>query len=125
MAARLENILEPGGIAISRTVHDQIRGNNIAGPVAVYALGAGSVRKLDAETACKPAGREISRVYYVAAAAMAAVFIALMWFTCTHLAAQSLVRGTTIQGATVAVLPFDIRPATRLRSASLMASANS
>jgi adenylate cyclase len=65
VAARLETLSEPGGIAISRTVRDQIRDRlpfvfadagehevkNIARPVRVYALSAEAVDKLDADIA--------------------------------------------------------------------------
>ena len=63
VAARLETLCEPGGIAISRAVREQIRDRlpiafvdagehevkNIARPVRVYALSAEAVGKLDAE----------------------------------------------------------------------------
>ena len=120
IAARLESLSEPGGIAISRTVRDQIRDRlpiafvdagehevkNIARPVRVYALSAEAVGKLDAETASKASERRPSRLQ-VAVAGVAAAIAAVARFAYPHLSAPSLVRVTTIQGPTVAVLPFD------------------
>ena len=120
IAARLEGLSEPGGIAISRTVRDQIRDRlpiafvdagehevkNIARPVRVYALSAEAVGKLDAETASKASERRLGRLQ-VAAAGAAAAIAAVARFAYPHLSAPSLVRVTSIQGPTVAVLPFD------------------
>jgi adenylate cyclase len=73
IAARLEGLSEPGGIAISRTVHDRIRDRlpvvfadagehevkNIARPVSVFALSAEAVGKLDAEVPAVPSIRRV------------------------------------------------------------------
>jgi adenylate cyclase len=70
VAARLETLSEPGGLAISRTVHDHVNDRlpfvftdagehevkNIARPVRVYALSADAVGKLDAGTALETRG---------------------------------------------------------------------
>jgi adenylate cyclase len=68
VAARLETLCEPGGVAISRAVREQIRDRlpiafldagehevkNIARPVRVYALSAETVGKLGAEAVSGP-----------------------------------------------------------------------
>ena len=120
IAARLETLSEPGGIAISRTVHDQIRDRlpvsfvdagehevkNIARPVSVFALGAEAVSRLDAETPSKPA-ETWPRWVYAATGAVRRI-AGLAWFAYTHLTVPPPIRATTtIQGPTVAVLPFD------------------
>ena len=121
IAARLETLSEPGGVAISRTLHDQIRDRlpvsfvdagehevkNIARPVSVFALGAEAVSRLDAETPSKPAEAWPRRVYAVIGAVVAAGIAGLAWFAYTHLTVPPPIRATTIQGPTVAVLPFD------------------
>jgi len=120
IAARLEALSEPGGIAISRTVHDQIRDRlpiafvdagehevkNIARPVHVYAMSAEVVGKLDAETASKPPERRLGWLRF-AAAGVAAIIPVFAWFAYPYLSAPTLVRATSIQGPAVAVLPFD------------------
>ena len=120
VAARLETLCEPGGVAISRAVREQIRDRlpiafvdagehevkNIARPVRVYALSAAAVGKLDAEILSEAPQRRPSWLH-VAVAAVAVAIAGLAWFAYTHLTAPSLARATTIQGPTVAVLPFD------------------
>ncbi len=120
VAARLETLCEPGGIAISRAVREQIRDRlpivfvdagehevkNIARPVRVYALSAEAVGKLDAESVSEAPRRRPSWLH-VAVAAVAVAIAGLAWFAYTHLTAPSLARATTIQGPIVAVLPFD------------------
>jgi adenylate cyclase len=120
IAARLEALSEPGGIAISRTVRDQIRDRlpivfvdagehevkNIARPVRVYALSAGAVGKLDAESLSEAPQRRPSWLH-VAVFVVAVASAGLAWFVYNHLPAPSSVGATTVQGPTVAVLPFD------------------
>jgi adenylate cyclase len=86
IAARLEGLSEPGGIAISRTVHDQIRDRlpiafvdagehevkNIARPVPVYALGAEAVSNLDPKTPSTTPSWRPSRLHIAAATAAVA-----------------------------------------------------
>jgi adenylate cyclase len=98
IAARLENLADPGGICISRTVREQIRDRlalpfedggeqrvkNIARPIRVYALSADAVAALPEAEA--PAAPRPSRRYYarriVAAVAVAGVLIIAggMWW---------------------------------------------
>jgi TolB-like protein/class 3 adenylate cyclase len=91
IAARLENLAEPGGICISTTVREQIRDRlalpfedggeqqvkNIARPIRVYALSADAVAALpraEASAAPRPAIRLYQR-RNIAAAAVAGVLI--------------------------------------------------
>ncbi len=69
IAARLEGICEPGGVLISGTAYDHVRGRidadfvdlgekplkNIARPVRVYALGVGEIARASASTPPTPA----------------------------------------------------------------------
>ncbi len=69
IAARLEGICEPGGVCISGSAYDQVRGRidacfadlgertlkNIAQPVRVYALGVGEIARASASTPPRPA----------------------------------------------------------------------
>ena len=91
IAARLENLADPGGICISRTVREQIRDRlalpfedggeqsvkNIARPIRVYALSADAVAALP--KAAVPAAPRPARLRYarrdVAAVALAGVLI--------------------------------------------------
>jgi adenylate cyclase len=122
VAARLETLSEPGGIAISRTVHDQIRDRlplafadagehevkNIARPVRVYALSAEAVGKLDANIASGTAPEpQRARWLYPVVGAGALAIAALAWFAYPRLTALPLAKATSIQGPSVAVLPFD------------------
>jgi adenylate cyclase len=93
IAARLENLADPGGICISRTVREQIRDRlalpfedggeqsvkNIARPIRVYALSGDAVAALpkaepELPAAPRPAGPRYPR-RQVAALAMAGVLI--------------------------------------------------
>jgi adenylate cyclase len=98
IAARLENLADPGGICISRTVREQIRDRlalsfedggeqsvkNIARPIRVYTLSADAVAALpeaEAPAAPRPARRYYAR-RIVAAVAVAGVLIIAggMWW---------------------------------------------
>src|SRR5712691_10235640 len=85
IAARLENLADPGGICISRTIWEQVRDRlalpfedggeqsvkNIARPIRVYALSADAVAalpKAEVSATSRPAGRHYSRRNVAAAA---------------------------------------------------------
>ena len=91
IAARLENLADPGGICISRTVREQIRDRlalpfedageqsvrNIARPIRVYALAAAAITalpKIEVPEAPRPAARHNAR-RYITAVALAGVLI--------------------------------------------------
>src|ERR1700738_4824116 len=91
IAARLENLADPGGICISRTIREQIRDRlalpfedggeqsvkNIARPIRVYVLSADAVAalpKAEAPAAPRPAGPAYAR-RQIAAVALAGVLM--------------------------------------------------
>jgi len=92
IAARLENLADPGGICISQAMREQIRDRldlpfadggeqsvkNIARPIRVYALSADAVAalpKAEAPAASRPAGRHYSRRNIAAVALAGALMI--------------------------------------------------
>ena len=98
IAARLETLAEPGGICISRAVHEQIRDRlalpladggeqnvrNIARPIRVYALSANAVAalpKAEAPASPQPA-RQLYQPQNIAAVALAGMLIVAggMWW---------------------------------------------
>ena len=109
VAARLENIAEPGGICISEDVYRQIRDKlgvpcrdlgakelkNIARPVHVYAIDLGSRRA--------PWRRRLS--FRLRPVLLLAVVLALV-AAAVPLAWQRLVKPVEVPAATLAVLPF-------------------
>ncbi len=90
IAARLENLADPGGICISRAVQEQIRDRlalpfadggeqsvkNIARPIRVYALSADAVAALPkAEVVASRPARQLYQRRNIAAVAVAGVLI--------------------------------------------------
>jgi adenylate cyclase len=102
VAARLETLCEPGGIAISRTVRDQIRDKlpfifadagehevkNIARPVRVYALTAAAIEALpEAQLMGSPQsiGRHsVASIPVIAIAALASLIVLAGGFWWVH-----------------------------------------
>jgi adenylate cyclase len=90
VAARLENVSEPGGVCLSRSVHDQVCDKlpyrfedagehplkNIARPVRVFALSAGAVATL-ANVEPPPSPTHLNRIRVTAICAMAACVMAV------------------------------------------------
>jgi adenylate cyclase len=98
IAARLEGICEPGGVCISGSAYDHVRGRidaefvdlgdkalkNIAQPIRAYALGAGEVAHATASTPMQPAAPNKRRALAPLAAVLAALLVlvagAAWWF---------------------------------------------
>jgi adenylate cyclase len=90
VAARMESLAEPGGICVSGTVHDQIRGKlpypfedlgeqnvkNIALPIRVYALRPEAIADLPATSVPAAAPRRRPGALPAIAAAVVAVLVA-------------------------------------------------
>ena len=136
IAARLETLADPGGICISRSVHEQIRDRlalpfenggeqsvkNIARPIRAYSLSADAVAALP--KAEVPAAPQRARPLYarrgVAALALAGLVIiagGLWWLwpspkaPSATVAAQSLEKGGGSGGAIGGAAPVDRGPA--------------
>jgi adenylate cyclase len=123
VAARLENLSEPGGMCISRTVRDHVRDKltfafadlgeqtvkNIARPVRVYGLGATGVAALPESTAPSSSPRRRTAVWLGAAVAtvlvVAGVAAGLSW-RFIHIA-PAVTPTAADNGPSIAVLPFD------------------
>ncbi len=119
IAARLENLADPGGICISQAMQEQVRDRlalpfedggeqsvkNIARPIRVYALSADTVAalpKAEAPTALRPA-RQLYARRNIAAVALASVLIiagGMWWLWPSPKAPSALPR------LSIVVLPF-------------------
>jgi TolB-like protein/class 3 adenylate cyclase len=89
VAARLESLSEPGGLCLSRPVHDQVRDKlpypfedagehtvkNIARPVGVFALSMDAVAALPAGSATSPVNPTVSLRVKAIAAALASLAV--------------------------------------------------
>ncbi|SEE53545.1 Adenylate cyclase, class 3 [Rhizobiales bacterium GAS191] len=102
VAARLETLCEPGGVAISRTVHDQIRDKlpfifadagehevkNISRPVRVYALTAATIEAIpETQLTGSPRGirrRSVASIPVIALAALASLIVIAGGFWWLH-----------------------------------------
>jgi adenylate cyclase len=124
IAARLENLAEPGGICISRTIREQIRDRlalpfedggeqsvkNIARPIRVYVLSADAVAalpKAEAPAAPRPAGPAYAR-RQIAAVALAGVLIiagGLWWLWPSPKAPSATVTAPSLGKAAVPAVP--------------------
>jgi adenylate cyclase len=114
VTARLEPLAEPGGICISATVHEHVRGKlaypfedrgrqtlkNIAEPVRVYALGPERIAILPIETLSSTAPKISWRGYAAAVIAVAVVGVAVLWRV-----GPELVRDTGQRSGTETALP--------------------
>jgi adenylate cyclase len=124
IAARLENLADPGGICISRTVREQIRDRlalpfedggehsvkNIARPIRVYALSADAIAalpKAEAPAAPRPAGRRYARRAIAAVAVVGVLIIAggLWWLWPSPKASSATATAPALEKAAVSAVP--------------------
>jgi len=120
IAARLEQLAEPGGICISRAAYEQVRDKlpykfhddgehsvkNIARPIRVWRFGEGPARRAVKPAPALPPRR---RRMFVATAAIAALIAAgAAWFGLPYFTAAGADRPPTmgIPKLSIAVLPF-------------------
>jgi TolB-like protein/class 3 adenylate cyclase/Tfp pilus assembly protein PilF len=92
IAARLESLAQPGGICISSTVHEHVRGKvaypfenrgeqalkNIANPVGIYLLGPETITRLPKEYSPSDKHKK-ARWWYAAALAVGLLCAAALW----------------------------------------------
>jgi adenylate cyclase len=124
VAARLEALAEPGGICVSRTVHDQIRDKlayqfddmgeqrvkNISRPIRVYALSADAIAalpKAEIAAAPGPAGPRYARRHAAAVAMTGLLIIAtgLWWLWPAPQAPQATVPAPPLEKAAASAVP--------------------
>jgi TolB-like protein/class 3 adenylate cyclase/cytochrome c-type biogenesis protein CcmH/NrfG len=92
IACRIEPLADPGGICVSATVHEHVRGKlaypfenrgeqalkNIASPVRIYSLGRETIARLPRENSASD-GRTRSWRWYATALAVGLLCVAMLW----------------------------------------------
>jgi adenylate cyclase len=120
VTARLEPLAEPGGICISATVHEHVRGKlaypfkdrgvqmlkNIGEPVQVYVLGPESIASLPTDTSSSLMPRNRFG-WYAAAIAAGSVCVAALWMGWAQFA-PPIEHKTALPGALAAPVPEPI-----------------
>jgi adenylate cyclase len=125
IAVRLEPLAEPGGICISATVHEHVRGKlaypfenrgeralkNIANPVSIFSLGPETIAKLPREDARSDI-HKTARRWYVPALAVGFLCAAALW---AYLASSA--QTTAVQTRLPSTLPASVVQSRGLTSA--------
>jgi adenylate cyclase len=125
IAVRLEPLAEPGGICISATVHEHVRGKlaypfenrgeralkNIANPVSIFSLGPETIAKLPREDA-RSDMHKTARRWYVPALAVGFLCAAALW---AYLASSA--QTTAVQTRLPSTLPTSVVQSRGLTSA--------
>ena len=128
IAARLEGICEPGGVRISGSAYDHVRGRidaefvdlgdkalkNIAQPIRAYALAAGEVAHATASTPMQPTAPNKRWALAALAAVLAALLIVIAggawWFFNANqpasVAAKAPAEAAHFSNFSIVVLPF-------------------
>ena len=134
VAARLENLSEPGGMCISRTVRDHIRDKltltfvdlgehnvkNIARPVRVYGLGAADIAALPETTAAPPPlpSRRRRVGVWIGAAVATVVVVAAVGAAVWH---STRARFRRVAGRRLPCCRSSTRAATKVKTTSAVA----